>query len=131
MTYNRVTSEERRLIYQWKQEGFSLRKIGLLLDRAPSSISREIKRNSGQRGYRPAQAQAGVIRARLARNLASSTGREDYVAVRLEQRDGEWWAVPVLGKSNLVFTLVHADGTLTIPLNSNGVKQGEFVEISC
>lgn len=80
---------------------------------------------------RPAQAQAGVIRARLARNLASSTGREDYVAVRLEQRDGEWWAVPVLGKSNLVFTLVHADGTLTIPLNSNGVKQGEFVEISC
>lgn len=78
---------------------------------------------------RPAQAQAGIVRARLARNLASSTGREDYVAVRLEQRDGEWWAVPVLGKSNLVFTLVHADGTVKIPLNSNGIKQGEQIEV--
>ena len=66
MAYNRVTSEERRLIYQWKQEGFSLRKIGRLLDRAPSSISREIKRNSGQRGYRPAQAQA-LAEARVKR----------------------------------------------------------------
>lgn len=78
---------------------------------------------------RPAQAQAGIVRARLARNLASSTGREDYVAVRLEQRDGEWWAVPVLGKSNLVFTLVHADGTVKIPLNSNGIQQGELIEV--
>jgi len=66
VAYNRVTSEERRLIYQWKQEGFSLRKIGRLLDRAPSSISREIKRNSGQRGYRPAQAQA-LAEARVKR----------------------------------------------------------------
>jgi molybdopterin molybdotransferase len=78
---------------------------------------------------RPAQAQAGIIRARLARNLASSTGREDYVAVRLEQREGEWWAVPVLGKSNLIYTLVNADGTVKIPLNSNGVRQGELVEV--
>ena len=58
MTYNRVTSEERRLIYQWKQEGFSLRKMADLLSRAPSSISRELKRNTGKRGYRPKQAQA-------------------------------------------------------------------------
>ncbi len=58
MNYNRVTSEERRLIYQWKQEGFSLRKIAELLSRAPSSISRELKRNTGKRGYRPRQAQA-------------------------------------------------------------------------
>lgn len=78
---------------------------------------------------RPAQAQAGILRSRLARNLASSTGREDYVAVRLEQREGEWWAVPVLGKSNLIYTLVNADGTVKIPLNSNGVKQGDIVEV--
>ena len=82
MAYNRVTSEERRLIYQWKQEGFSLRKIGLLLDRAPSSISREIKRNSGQRGYRPAQAQA------LAEARAKRPGPRRFTeAVRMDAEE--------------------------------------------
>ncbi|MEZ4558127.1 MAG: hypothetical protein R2854_17110 [Caldilineaceae bacterium] len=30
--------------------------------------------------------------------------------VRLETREGELWAVPVFGKSNLIYTLVHAEG---------------------
>ena len=65
------------------------------------------------------------VQARLARNVASTAGREDYVQVRLEDRDGEWWAVPVFGKSNLIYTLVHADGAVQIPLNSNGIREGE------
>lgn len=67
------------------------------------------------------------VQARLARNIASVTGREDYVQVRLEEREGEQWAVPVLGKSNLIYTLVNADGTVQIPLDSNGVSEGEWV----
>lgn len=58
MAYNRVTSEERRLIYQWRQEGIGNNEIARRLGRAASSISREVERNSGQRGYRPKQAQA-------------------------------------------------------------------------
>lgn len=69
------------------------------------------------------------VRARLARNVASATGREDYVPVRLEERAGELWASPVLGKSNLIYTLVNADGTVRIELNSNGVRQGEWVTV--
>lgn len=69
------------------------------------------------------------VSARLARNLASDTGREDYVQVRLEQRDGELWAVPVLGKSNLIYTLVNAGGVVKIPLDSNGVRAGEWVTV--
>ena len=69
------------------------------------------------------------VQARLARNLASVTGREDYVAVRLEERDDGLWAVPVLGKSNLIYTLVHADGTVIVPLDSNGVAAGTAVEV--
>ena len=57
------------------------------------------------------------------------TGREDYVQVRLEERDGEVWAVPVFGKSNLIYTLVHADGTVQISLDSNGVREGEWVTV--
>lgn len=70
-----------------------------------------------------------TVRARLARNLASDTGREDYVQVRLEERDGEPWAVPVLGKSNLIYTLVHAQGVVKIALDSNGIRAGEWVDV--
>ena len=66
----------------------------------------------------------------LARNLASAAGREDYVQVRLEEREGEWWAVPVLGKSNLIYTLVHADGTVKIDLDAGGVRAGEWVTVT-
>ncbi|MCB9138739.1 MAG: molybdopterin molybdotransferase MoeA [Caldilineaceae bacterium] len=69
------------------------------------------------------------VQARLARNVSSATGREDYVQVRLETRDGEVWAVPVFGKSNLIYTLVHAEGAVKVPLDSNGVREGAWVTV--
>lgn len=68
--------------------------------------------------------------ARLARPLASVSGREDYVPVRLAWRDGEQWALPVLGKSNLIYTLIHAMGMVKIPLDSTGIDEGEWVHVS-
>ncbi|HAJ37717.1 MAG TPA: molybdopterin molybdenumtransferase MoeA [Chloroflexi bacterium] len=70
-----------------------------------------------------------TVMARLARNLASDSGREDYVQVRLETREGELWAVPVLGKSNLIYTLVNAEGTIKVPLDANGLRAGEWVTV--
>ena len=70
-----------------------------------------------------------TVSARLARNLSSDTGREDYVQVLLEEREGDLWAVPVLGKSNLIYTLVHADGSVKVPLDSNGIRAGETVVV--
>ncbi|MEM7127039.1 MAG: gephyrin-like molybdotransferase Glp [Chloroflexota bacterium] len=67
--------------------------------------------------------------ARLARNVSSVAGREDYVQVQLEEREGEQWAVPVLGKSNLIYTLVHADGVLQVPLDAGGLYEGSWVMI--
>jgi molybdopterin molybdotransferase len=61
-------------------------------------------------------------------NLDSQTGREDFIPCRLVQREGEEWADPVFGKSNLIFTLVRADGLLVVPGDANGVAQGEWVE---
>lgn len=71
-----------------------------------------------------------VLQARLTHNVASATGREDYIPVRLIERQGEVWAEPVLGKSNLIYTLVRADGIVKIPLDVGGLQAGEWVEIS-
>lgn len=56
MAYHRVTQEERTHIYHWRQEGVGFREIGRRLRRSASSITREIVRNTGLRGYRPRQA---------------------------------------------------------------------------
>ncbi len=69
------------------------------------------------------------VTARLAHNIASVPGREDYVPVKLVEREGQLWADPVFGKSNLIYTLVKADGLLRVPLDSNGLHEGEQVEV--
>ena len=70
-----------------------------------------------------------TIRARLSHNLASVPGRVDYIQVKLIERDGELWADPVFGKSNLIYTLVKADGMLIIPIDANGIAAGELVDV--
>jgi molybdopterin molybdotransferase len=70
-----------------------------------------------------------TVRARLARNVASIAGREDRVQVRLEERDDGLWADPVFGKSNLIFTLVKADGMIKVPIDNTGLSAGEWVEV--
>ena len=67
--------------------------------------------------------------ARLSRNLASAQGRVDYVRVRLFQKDGGNWAEPILGKSGLISTMVKADGLIEIGMNTEGLDEGEAVEV--
>lgn len=71
----------------------------------------------------------GVVKARLSKNVSSGQGREEHIRVALEEREDGLWAVPVLGKSGLITTLVKADGTFVIPVNINGVEKGEIVDV--
>jgi molybdopterin molybdotransferase len=71
-----------------------------------------------------------TVSATLAANIASTTGREDSVPVRLFERDATLYADPIFGKSNLIYTLVNADGLVHIPLNSNGLRMGTQVEVT-
>ncbi len=73
--------------------------------------------------------QRGLVWARLAQNIASETGREDYVPARLQTTDDGLHAIPVFGKSNLIYTLVNADGLIRVPLNKGGLVAGELVEV--
>ncbi|MBI5410016.1 MAG: molybdopterin molybdotransferase MoeA [Nitrospirae bacterium] len=70
-----------------------------------------------------------TVRALFSRNLSSAVGREEHVRVYVEKRNGALWAVPVLGKSGLVRTLVQADGIVVIPMNKSGIYEGEEVEV--
>ncbi|MCK7502761.1 MAG: hypothetical protein MZV70_00810 [Desulfobacterales bacterium] len=56
-------------------------------------------------------------------------GQEDHVRVALEERGGVVVAVPVLGKSGLITTLVKADGIVVVPPAKLGVDEGETVQV--
>lgn len=70
-----------------------------------------------------------TIKAKMAKNMASVAGREDHIRVYLEEKDGELLAIPVLGKSGLIATLVKADGIVVIPQNKLGLDAGEEVDV--
>ncbi len=70
-----------------------------------------------------------VVKARLSLNLASQAGREDWQPVKLTPVDSGWLAEPVFGKSNLIFTLVAADGMIKIHPDANGISAGELVDV--
>ncbi len=56
MSYKHLSLEERHYIELSLKEGVSQKKISNILGRCQSSITREIKRNTGKRGYRHKQA---------------------------------------------------------------------------
>jgi molybdopterin molybdotransferase len=71
----------------------------------------------------------GTVQARLSRNLAGATGREDFVRVRLKQDKEALWADPVLGPSGLLSPLVKSDGLVVIPLGLEGLFRGDPVTV--
>ena len=56
-TYTRLTEDERYPIYEGVTEKRSHRDIAILINKHHSTVSNEVKRNRGLRGYRPKQAQ--------------------------------------------------------------------------
>jgi molybdopterin molybdotransferase len=67
-----------------------------------------------------------AVRARLARDLASATGRLDVVQVRV--RDGV--ATPLFGLSALLSVLTAADGFVVVPEEATGLDAGAEVEVT-
>jgi len=67
-----------------------------------------------------------VVRARLARDLASAAGRLDVVQVRLEAGV----AVPLFGLSALLSILTAADGYVVVPEDATGLGSGTHVDVT-
>lgn len=75
-----------------------------------------------------------TVLARLAVNLASQAGREEWVPVRLVEQADErlgvrYRAEPIFGKSNFIFSLVAGDGLVRIAPEATGLSAGEVVEV--
>ena len=86
MTYTHLTLAERYQIYALLRAKVSQTEIAKILERHPSSISREIKRNRVKLGYyhQKAQQQANVRRARNMRCIEDSTWQ--FVYARLNEQ---------------------------------------------
>ena len=70
-----------------------------------------------------------AVSAKLMVNLASESGREEWVPVSLTMDEGGWRADPIFGKSNLIFTLARADGLVRVEPDATGLSAGENIEV--
>ena len=97
MSYTHFTLEERKYLQQLLSEGYSFRKIGAILERHPSSISREVNRNRSKHpqyrklynrfGYNHWRASNLYIRRRREQNrqaLKPGTVEWDYIIAGLQ-----------------------------------------------
>ncbi|MGC2457819.1 MAG: helix-turn-helix domain-containing protein, partial [Gallionellaceae bacterium] len=75
MNYTHLTREERYQIYALKKGGHKQSEIANVLERSASTISRELARNCGRRGYRPKQAHCKSVERRAvnARRIDEAT----------------------------------------------------------
>ena len=71
-----------------------------------------------------------VVTADLAVNLPSIAGRDEYFPVRLYRQDDHFIADPIFYKSNLIYSLVRADGLVHIEPDSTGLIAGTIVEVT-
>ena len=70
-----------------------------------------------------------VKRAVLKQNIPSSGGREDYVRIKLVHDGERLTAIPIFGKSGLISTLVEADGLARIDMNTEGLYEGDEIDV--
>src|SRR6266700_4288101 len=88
--YEHLSLEERCHIAQLRAAGRSIRQIAAAVDRPPSTISRELKRNSGaQLVYKPAYAQE---QARARRWTGSRLERDDALRSLVLDRLARGWS---------------------------------------
>jgi len=86
--YRQLTDEDRIEIYAMKQAGKKQNMIAAELGVHPSTISRELSRNTGLRGYRPKQAQQNTLHRRFTARKAVKMTPEtiDYIVSKLREQ---------------------------------------------
>ena len=137
--YRQLTEEGRIEIYAMKQAGKEQNKIAVRLGVHPSTISRELARNTGLRGYRPKQAQQKTLYRRFTARKAvkMTSGTIGYIESKLrEQHSPEQiakrmkldpgWHGPAVSHERIyqhIWQDKAHDGTLYRHLRIGGTKQ--------
>lgn len=112
MNYTHLTQNERYQIYALIKAGHPQSEIAQLLDRHPSTISRELSRNSGLRGYRPKQAQrlseTRSANSRNAPRIAPGVWEEAQLRLR-QQHSPEQIAARLPVSHETLYQRIYAD----------------------
>ena len=89
-TYHQLTEHQRYQIYALKKAGHDQQRIAATVEVSPSTIGRELRRNRGQRGYRPGQAHQKALARR--RGKAKATKMTPAVIERIEADLRQEWS---------------------------------------
>lgn len=103
MSYTHLTEVERYQIDDLRREGFSQAAIAKQLNRSTATLSREIRRNQGDRGWRPRQAQIKSGERLAARGSGNvkrvSAAVWEYAKAHLE--NDQWSPEQIAGRLEL------------------------------
>ena len=103
-SYTHLAQEERYQIHALMKAGHEQDEIAVVIGRSPSTISRELRRNRGHRGYRPRQAQEmATARASASRTRPRIGGRQWAAVGALIRRD--WSPEQIADRARLEGTL--------------------------
>ena len=105
--YSQLTPEQRYIIYSMLKIGLTQSMIAKVIGVDKSTVSRELKRNSGKRGYRPKQADAFA----KDRQQGKSKDRIDNIAWSFIKLliENDWFPKQIQGwmKEHLSYSMSH------------------------
>jgi IS30 family transposase len=103
MEYNHLTEEERYQIDDLRREGFNQKQIAKKIRRSSSTLSRELHRNEGERGWRPRQAQLKAQERLVVRgkNNARKVSEEAWRYAEKHLTEDQWSPEQISGRAEL------------------------------
>jgi len=85
--YRQLTHEQRSTIYRLKKQNFTNTRIAEIISVSASTITRELKRNIGKKGYRPKQAHEKCLQRRstASKYIKLNSVMKEYICRKLKQ----------------------------------------------
>jgi len=103
MDYKHLTEEERYQIDDLRREGFNQTEIAKQIGRSTSTLSRELNRNKGEKGWRPRQAQLKAVE-RLVDRGSNNARKINEAAWRYAEKhltEDQWSPEQIAGRLEL------------------------------
>ena len=98
--YTQLTQQQRYQIYAMKKVGFNQSQIAADLEIHKSTVSRELRRNEGGRGYRPQQAHQRALERRQERARRPRINADLWAVVESKLRE-QWSPQQIAGRLEL------------------------------